>query len=760
MASYIEIISRRETSPPINVDYPRGDFIINTTSGWSDNSTTDRIVHRSGFSSGNYVYSIKLANNNITGFKMLLNDASNADITYKFTESGNISNIENGVLTLSGNDAALKIFADFITASVYARCLLVLMTGAEPNYYDLVQNLTNCSSNISGSTIIEFQGKEIILTCITGFIFEEVPTITIGGNTLNFNLNSDSTVATITIDVVDNIVINAVGMRDMRVYITGVIENATCNYEDGELVNLSKPIIISANSGYTFKDSYALKWNNTVQTFTNETTRLVYNLSEYTTNHTYLNGNYIATKEIEQVGTFVNLYNVNQSELTDLSKKRLITNADGQITDYGQFINSLYILPFNIPIDMVGDRANIILGNLDSKVESTLINTYMFEFVGGEIEVPLKYNNIYDFVNTECILHLPFLNKMYLNTEYVIGQTITLDFTVDLYSGSLTINVTSSFNNEIIASVKGLIGMNIPFIQKSNNSVINSVSNIYKNNIDRCFIEVNRNIPYTKNSNIFGGSVVEYGKIGDYIGYLECDNIVLETKATNQEQEEIKNILRNGIVIRDKEPDVYLAQDSDFVNINGRWVYRGAELEVEIPTHINGQVVTSTSYMFGGSSTYEATPVTKVVLRHFNVTDMRYMFQSSLATTLDLSSFDTSNVTNMSAMFRDSSATSLDLSGFNTSNVTDMYAMFYTSSATSLDLSSFDTSNVTSMASMFHTSSATSLDLSGFNTSNVTDMRSMFYNSSATTGYARTQVDADKFNASSGKPAGLNFVVK
>ena len=39
-------------------------------------------------------------------------------------------------------------------------------------------------------------------------------------------------------------------------------------------------------------------------------------------------------------------------------------------------------------------------------------------------------------------------------------------------------------------------------------------------------------------------------------------------------------------------------------------------------------------------------------------------------------------------------------------------------------------------------------------------MNNMFNNSSAITGYARTQADADKFNASSGKPPGLTFVVK
>lgn len=93
-------------------------------------------------------------------------------------------------------------------------------------------------------------------------------------------------------------------------------------------------------------------------------------------------------------------------------------------------------------------------------------------------------------------------------------------------------------------------------------------------------------------------------------------------------------------------------------------------------------------------------------------------------------------------------------------NITDMSNMFYKSKATTLDLSSFDTSNVENMFSMFRYSQATTLDLSSFDTSKVISMTFMFQNSPATEGYARTQEDADKFNASSGKPAGLTFVVK
>ena len=174
---------------------------------------------------------------------------------------------------------------------------------------------------------------------------------------------------------------------------------------------------------------------------------------------------------------------------------------------------------------------------------------------------------------------------------------------------------------------------------------------------------------------------------------------------------EIGEVLYRGKVIWRKEPeDVYLAQDSDFVEVDRTWVYRGIPEEVEIPTHINGELVTSTQNMFRGGTAYQATPVTKVVLRH--------------------------------------------------SNVTNMYAMFHESSATTLDLSSFDTSNVTTMGYMFYRSSATTLDLSSFDTSNVTTMYAMFHGSSATTGYARTQADANRFKASSYEPTGLNFVVK
>ena len=169
--------------------------------------------------------------------------------------------------------------------------------------------------------------------------------------------------------------------------------------------------------------------------------------------------------------------------------------------------------------------------------------------------------------------------------------------------------------------------------------------------------------------------------------------------------------------------------------------------------------VTNMSYMFDSSAATEIKG-----LENFdtsNVTKMSSMFKSTKVTSLDLSGFDTSKVTNMLSMFAGIKVTSLDLSGFDTSKVTDMHGMFYNSAATSLDLSSFDTSKVTDMHRMFfNNEKILTLDVSSFDTSNVTNMSDMFLWCKATTGYARSQKDADRFNASSNKPAGLTFVVK
>ncbi len=184
-------------------------------------------------------------------------------------------------------------------------------------------------------------------------------------------------------------------------------------------------------------------------------------------------------------------------------------------------------------------------------------------------------------------------------------------------------------------------------------------------------------------------------------------------------------------------------------------------------TYINDKPIVSMAYMFSGSkattldlSSFNTSTVenmknmfwfssaTTINLSSFNtskVTNMNSMFGRLTATSLDVSSFNTSNVTNMGDMFGGATVTSLDLSNFNTSNVTDMNNMFWNTQIKTLDLSSFNTSKVTNMNSMFSNIKAETLNLSSFDTSKVTDMSGMFYEITVTT------LDLNNFNTSNVK---------
>ena len=174
-----------------------------------------------------------------------------------------------------------------------------------------------------------------------------------------------------------------------------------------------------------------------------------------------------------------------------------------------------------------------------------------------------------------------------------------------------------------------------------------------------------------------------------------------------------------------------LVQGAEYVN--GQYTYRYMQ---EYTGLSNWQNIEDDGWGVRLTDLQSTDPVTTKLCTSINnkpIVSMSGMFLQSQATSIDLSSFDTSNVTHMGGMFAASQVTSLDFSNFDTRNVTNMDSMFYNCQATTLDLSSFDTSKVTDMSYMFMSSQATTLDLSSFDTSKVTDMSGMFYNCRATT---------------------------
>ena len=296
---------------------------------------------------------------------------------------------------------------------------------------------------------------------------------------------------------------------------------------------------------------------------------------------------------------------------------------------------------------------------------------------------------------------------------------------------SLTFNIKDSDGNP-------LANKEVTLHSNPMTGTTDSNGNVTFNNVelgDHTLTVINNNKTISTAIKLTGGTNDIVQTDGKYNVKIKKENITLNVKLSDSN---INNLYVKGKrkCLADEGATSFVDGQYTYTYSNNEWGVKLTDktstdpVTTEFCYMVNDKYVTNMSGMFWGSQ------ATSLDLSSFDTSKVNYMdtmFYDSQTTSLDLSSFDTSNVINMSGMFFGSQATSLKgLNRFDTSKVNYMDTMFYDSQTTSLDLSSFDTSNVTNMNGMFSNSQATSLDLSSFDTSKVTDMDGMFYNSQAT----------------------------
>lgn len=251
---------------------------------------------------------------------------------------------------------------------------------------------------------------------------------------------------------------------------------------------------------------------------------------------------------VEGLGSFTNIYLTNVSELGELSLQRFqdVANVDPEY-DYGKMIMNIIEVPFKVPIEMYADIMPITLGRHVTTVNSQLLNSYILTVNIGSIVVNEEHGNLLDYANTNTFIHLPYAERIELPIEYVMGYTISVKYKIDFYSGECTIIITSSINGGLIIHTDVVaMSSKIPFIQFDNNRLMNKTSLILDNGIKTAFIEVIRNIPIISSE---GVDTVKDGYLREHNGYVEVEHIQLSSMANASEQNEITNLLRNGVFI-------------------------------------------------------------------------------------------------------------------------------------------------------------------------------------------------------------------
>lgn len=250
---------------------------------------------------------------------------------------------------------------------------------------------------------------------------------------------------------------------------------------------------------------------------------------------------------------FNHVYQMSPQQLIDFSKERFVGGTSKDAIDLGQYVINVLELPFKFDESLLGSLINIIVGNVNMKTQGVEVLNDEIRVNIGNIIIPSVYDNAYDFINTTTIIHLPFSRSVELPTEYVINQTITVEYVINLYTGDTTLNVLSTKIDDVIFYTDTFkLGRNIPFIKNSGSNELigqQQPSTPINNYLFNAYVEVIRNKPYQIDSSFNKDSLVQ-----DYLknvkGYVEVVDINLDSLYTIEESSIIMNKLNEGVYIK------------------------------------------------------------------------------------------------------------------------------------------------------------------------------------------------------------------
>jgi len=245
-----------------------------------------------------------------------------------------------------------------------------------------------------------------------------------------------------------------------------------------------------------------------------------------------------------------NVYKITESQFDTVNQERFSLATNGNFDDYGVFILGLIKFPTEIPSIYLIDPATVVLGDKDTSVSAPKLAADIIPIELGSISVGFKFDNAKDYRNTTCKLFLPFASPIEIEPNYVIGETISIEYHINCYTGIASILVKTTRLGDVNFITKEVdLGISIPYIANTKAEKENVSLEIGSDNkIRKPFIEVARYHSILENG-FFTVPVTVEELLSEQDGYIEVEQINLEVKASIKELEEIKRTLENGVII-------------------------------------------------------------------------------------------------------------------------------------------------------------------------------------------------------------------
>lgn len=337
-----------------------------------------------------------------------------------------------------------------------------------------------------------------------------------------------------------------------RLYIE--LSNATCNYtyddtfESGEEIRIE----ITANDGYYFSAAPTIHYTNDI----GDSLEYMFHSDdegEYKTHFYYdiavdtwisIYGDAQVIPEVDRYG-IITMYNPTPQELKKIGEVRYTRTDTGGVNriDLGEYISSLIKVYVKIP---KGNKANVLLGGYNTKVEANVITNDIVETDCGTVEVIGRYNNSMDYENTTVEIYLPLIGFQSLDTDKVMNETLSLIYKTNVINGD-TIACIYNTTGTLLYTFNCKASFEIPYRM---NSEIETKGNVDVNSNYLFGFTPFVNVRYNKAYHSATMASDNRETTLEYVqGYVKCSEVFNTINATAAEKEEIDNLLKSGVII-------------------------------------------------------------------------------------------------------------------------------------------------------------------------------------------------------------------
>lgn len=353
-------------------------------------------------------------------------------------------------------------------------------------------------------------------------------------------------------------------VRTFDVFFNGVDVSET-GITESQISTQNRELKIVAHSGWVFKHTLdSTVENNTVIREYRSGLRLhnfTFNESSsegvITTDSTsqYWSWLYVEMEQTapEVVAGVNNIYCLPVENLEAFAQARFSQQSVGDVNkDYDKYIINLMLLPINLPDEVESLEESIKLADYSLNVSATRLNTDILKYNLGEISVPSN-GSLKDYSNKSIKLYLPYYGVIDLDPTYIIGETITILYYIDCYTGLTTINILSTYVDASIITLTCDIGFNIPMANLDGNkaeTLLASSGNIKGDNLLLTpfieFIDLNSNL----NNGFFNTPIMDDVILSEVTGFFTVINANLILKATSSEKSQIQSMLQSGVIYK------------------------------------------------------------------------------------------------------------------------------------------------------------------------------------------------------------------